>query len=367
MHVRVIDSAQPLFDIPPEDRSSDDIYDLEGEPETTLSEHFDVMKNRTRISSIEDQLHQRNIPVEDPSMFEPDLCTLEDWHAEVDAFVKPARDLPKRAIEKEIVSLLTSMDPEDHYMTAATYYMNNPKEWNAFTRDPVVQESCKVLGIRLETVRPRTLESFRHDHAAVVPEMVAAVRFQASQQERQECIALILQSQPLLRSKQFQSEHHITKGKTPTKKQHISPLPRQESPTRLPKKESDRIRLIREAKQLENAERWKETQESIRKAATRRADALQRTELEFKKKQYEAEVKRKSKDAKHEQELRRKVIMAHFKDKKPVELEPQSDQEARLVKEMHKIELNEHMHRATRIKNALEYQKVSCLEKSSCQ
>ncbi|KAF0685664.1 Aste57867_22500 [Aphanomyces stellatus] len=366
MHTRVIDSAQPLFDIPTDEHRGDAVYDLEFDPDPTGDDDpaADIKPRSRETSGIEMQLQARGIELEDLSFLEPDLCTLDDWHAEVDAMVRPTTTGPSRDVDKELVAILTTMEPKGHFMTAAIHYMNDPKQWAVFVRDPVVKESCRCLGIDMATLQPRSLDYFRRDHAEVVPEMVANVRFQAHTLERQECIALILQAQPLVQAKQLRPSTVDTQT-LGRKKRLIRPLPSQNEPRRLPKEDTGRMKMIREARQLENAERWKDTKESIRKAATRRTDALQKTELGFKQKEFEREVKSKSRDAKAEKEVRRKVILRHvIKEKTLVALKPQSDEEARLVKEMHKIELKEHRNRADRIKHAKEYQKAYLAERN---
>ncbi|RHY05025.1 hypothetical protein DYB25_010401 [Aphanomyces astaci] len=165
----------------------------------------------SRVSGIEAQFMARGLALDDLSFLEPDICSLDDWHAEVDAaMVAPSKSAPTRELDKELVSLLVEMKPKGHFMAAATYYMTHPKQWQSFVRDPIVLESCRCLGIAMETLQPRSLESFRRDHAEVVPDMVANVRHQAHQLERQECIALILQTQPLLQAK------HATVMPSPT-------------------------------------------------------------------------------------------------------------------------------------------------------
>ncbi|RHY04237.1 hypothetical protein DYB34_003769, partial [Aphanomyces astaci] len=274
--VIVIDSAQPLFDIPPDENPGDDVYDVEFDDSDQLSTPIKQQQvtmtttpHTSRVSGIEAQFMARGLALDDLSFLEPDICSLDDWHAEVDAaMVAPSKSAPTRELDKELVSLLVEMKPKGHFMAAAMYYMTHPKQWQAFVRDPIVLESCRCLGIAMETLQPRSLESFRRDHAEVVPDMVANVRHQAHQLERQECIALILQTQPLLQAK------HATVMPSPTPL-NSTPKPIQhEVPTKV-RAENDRMRVIREAKQLENAQRWKDTKDSIRKAATRRSDALQ--------------------------------------------------------------------------------------------
>ncbi|RHY25563.1 hypothetical protein DYB32_008234 [Aphanomyces invadans] len=338
MHTSVIESAQPLFDIPTDENSVDDEYNVafdDSEPPVPPRQHLATTSTRTSgISGIQAQFVASGVILDDLSFLEPDLCTLADWQAEVDArMAMPTKLAPTRELDNELVSLLTEMKPKAHFMIAATYYMTHPKQWHVFMRNPIVHESCRTLGIAMETLQHRSLESFRRDHANVVPEMVARVRHQAHERERQECIALILQTQPLL-----QAKHETAAGgpSTPTSPdvatvRHHKDRMAMEAPKQT-KEDTDRMRLIREAKLLENAERWKDTKESIRRAATRRADA---TELGFKKKEFEAEVKRKGRDAKAEQDQRRKLIIERVvKQKTTVELKPQSAQEQRLVNEV---------------------------------
>ncbi|OQR87687.1 hypothetical protein ACHHYP_08178 [Achlya hypogyna] len=362
-------SAAPLFDLPVASLG-DDEYDV-GLDDPVFAE-VPVNFVKTAVESIIFdagivlQFAEHGVELEDTLFLQPDLCSLEDWHTEVDQRVLPnaLEKLTDREIDDQIASLLTNMDPKEHYLTAATYYLDHPKEYTALLKSPLVVQSCAYLGIDLKAIPYRTLKSFKRqpDSAEVVLDLVAKARYDAHRHECQLCVAIILQAQPLIQAKL----QHAQVGplpplpQNPRKKPRTRPLDEVQPPkvydAAKDAEERQRMVIMKEAKLLENTERWRETQASIRKAAARRVAAQEAAELTFKQQSFEKEVKIKSYDAVAEQKARRKMT--------PVQLKPHMKEEARLVKELHNLDLDEHMHRAQRLKHAKEHRKQYVFDKS---
>ncbi|KDO34075.1 hypothetical protein SPRG_01349 [Saprolegnia parasitica CBS 223.65] len=358
--------------------NGDDDYDVGiGPTLTEVPVTFDKSAVESIIfdSGIVLQFAQHGVELEDTLFLQPDLCTLDDWHREVDERVQPnaLEQLSDREIDDQITSLLTNMDPKEHYLNAAEYYLDHPKEYAEFFKTPLVVQSCHYLGIDSSAIPHRSLQSFKRqpDSAEAVPDLVLKARYDAYRHECQLCIAIILQTQQLIAAK-------LQHG-------HVGPLPpvaqaRRKKPRTRPvdevqpprvyddaknREELQRMDIMKHAKLLENAERWKETQASIHKASDRRVAAREAAELAFKQKEFEKDVKLKSYDAVAEQKTRRKLILDNFRNHTPVQLKPHMKEEARLVKELHNLDLDEHLRRAARIKQAHEYRKQHVLDKSN--
>ncbi|EQC31005.1 hypothetical protein SDRG_11192 [Saprolegnia diclina VS20] len=359
--------------------NGDDDYDV-GMDDPALAEvpvTFDKSAVESIIfdSGIVLQFAQHGVELEDTLFLQPDLCTLDDWHREVDERVQPnaLEQLSDREIDDQITSLLTSMDPKEHYLNAAEYYLDHPKEYAAFFKTPLVVQSCHYLGIDSSAIPHRSLQSFKRqpDSAEAVPDLVLKARYDAYRHECQLCIAIILQTQQLIAAKlqhgQVDPLPPVVQAKR--KKPRTRPVDEVQPPRVYDhaknREELQRMDIMKHAKLLENAERWKETQASIHKASDRRVTAREAAELAFKQKEFEKEVKLKSYDAVAEQKTRRKMILDNFRNHTPVQLKPNMKEEARLVKELHNLDLDEHLRRAARIKHAHEYRKQHVLDKSN--
>jgi hypothetical protein len=167
--VRIIDSAPPIFDIPTEEKLEEDINALEvcdsNNTDLVIGVEKKALQSIIIDSGIVLQFAKKHIELDDTTFLQPDVCTIDDWNSELDSLIQPNawEKLSSREFDQQIVELLTNMAPKEHYMQAATFYMQNSKQWSTLLKNPLVEESCHCLGMDISVLQPRSLESFQRE------------------------------------------------------------------------------------------------------------------------------------------------------------------------------------------------------------